>query len=150
MQLVLFTGLQGSGKSSFFRERFASTHVHVSKDLFPNARNRDRRQERMIREAAERNDSVVVDNTNPTVESRTQLITLGRELGMEVIGYAFDGDAKSCYERNAARIGKARVPDVGFFATLKQLQFPTYDEGYERLFRVRLVNDLFEVTEVPR
>jgi len=36
-QLVIFVGLQAAGKSSFFRERFASTHAHVSKDLMPRA-----------------------------------------------------------------------------------------------------------------
>ena len=54
MDLVLFIGLQGSGKSSFYRERFAATHVHVSKDLWPNARKREARQRRLIAEALDR------------------------------------------------------------------------------------------------
>jgi predicted kinase len=32
MELVIFIGLQASGKSTFYHERFARTHVHVSKD----------------------------------------------------------------------------------------------------------------------
>lgn len=31
-------GLQGAGKSSFYRAQFAPTHLHVSKDLWPNIR----------------------------------------------------------------------------------------------------------------
>jgi predicted kinase len=147
MEMIVFTGLQGSGKSSFFRERFASTHVHISKDHFPNARNRDRRQEQLIREAARKQQSVVVDNTNPDIESRTPLIRLGRELGMELVCYAFDVDVKACYERNALREGKAKVPDVGFFATLKKLQPPTHAEGFDQIFRVRLKDKEFEVTK---
>jgi hypothetical protein len=30
MELVLLVGLPGAGKTSFFRQRFAETHVHVS------------------------------------------------------------------------------------------------------------------------
>ena len=36
IELVILVGLQASGKSTFFRERFAATHEHVSKDLFRN------------------------------------------------------------------------------------------------------------------
>ena len=43
-ELVLFVGLQASGKSSFYRARFAGTHDLVSKDRFPNNRNPARRQ----------------------------------------------------------------------------------------------------------
>jgi len=47
-ELVVFTGLQGSGKTSFYRERFATTHVHISKDAWPNARKKEERQRRLL------------------------------------------------------------------------------------------------------
>lgn len=150
MELVIFTGLPGAGKTSFYRERFADTHVLVSKDLFPNARSRDRRQERLIREAFAEDRSVVVDNTNATVDSRATLIALGRACGARITGYVFELDVDDCYQRNAMRLGKARVPDVGFFATLKQMTLPTYAEGFETLYRVRIANGGFEVRPVER
>ncbi len=51
LELVIFTGLPGSGKSTYYREHFAATHVHVSKDLMPNVRARDERQWREIEAA---------------------------------------------------------------------------------------------------
>jgi len=33
LELVIFIGLQATGKSTFYRARFAATHVLVSKDL---------------------------------------------------------------------------------------------------------------------
>ena len=39
LELVIFVGLQASGKSTFFRERFATTHELVSKDLLRNNKN---------------------------------------------------------------------------------------------------------------
>jgi len=51
VELVILVGLQASGKSTFFRERFAATHEHVSKGLFRNNRNRNRRQRELVEAA---------------------------------------------------------------------------------------------------
>ena len=50
-ECVIFIGLPGAGKSSLYREKFASTHLHVNKDLWPNATKREDRQREMIEEA---------------------------------------------------------------------------------------------------
>ena len=50
-ELIILVGLQASGKSTLFRERFAATHEHVSKDLFRNNRNRNRRQKELVEAA---------------------------------------------------------------------------------------------------
>src|SRR5215211_8785068 len=151
MELVIFVGLQASGKSSFFRERFAATHEHVSKDLFRNNRDRNRRQTQLIESALGRGSSVVVDNTNPAVEDRQPLIELGREFGAQVVGYYFDSTVRQCVGRNRRRTGKDRVPDVAIFATAKKLVPPSYSEGFDALFRVRLTDDsTFEVRTEPR
>ena len=141
MELVIFVGLQASGKSTFFRERFAATHEHVSKDLFRNNRNPNRRQAQLITAALEQGSSVVVDNTNPTVEDRLTLIELGRKFGARIIGYYFESDTRRCVGRNRRRIGKERVPDVAIFATAKRLVAPSYSEGFDELFRVRITDD---------
>ncbi len=138
MELVLFIGLQGSGKSSFYRERFAATHVHVSKDLWPNARKREARQRRLISEALARGDSVVVDNTNPLVEDRVPLIGLGRERGARVVGYVFESDLETCLARNAGRVGRARVEDKAIHITYRKLRWPSSAEGFDALFHVRV------------
>ena len=47
-ELVVLVGLQASGKSTFCRERFAATHVHVSKDELRNVRQREARQRELV------------------------------------------------------------------------------------------------------
>jgi predicted kinase len=138
MELVLFIGLQGSGKSSFYRERFAATHVHVSKDLWPNARKREARQRRLIAQALAEGRPVVVDNTNPRMEDREPLIAIGREHGARVVGYAFESDLEACLARNARRVGRARVGDKALHITSRNLRWPSYAEGFDELFHVRL------------
>jgi predicted kinase len=150
LELVIFVGLQASGKSTFFGERFAATHEHVSKDLFPNNRNRNRRQERLIRAALEAGSPVVVDNTNPTPEARQSLIELGREHGAKVVGYYFESSARESVGRNRLRAGKAKVPDVAIYATAKKLVPLSYSEGFDELFSVILTGSSFEVRPEPR
>jgi len=146
VELVIFVGLQASGKSTFFHECFAATHEHVSKDLFRNNKNRNRRQAQLIEAALGAGSSVVVDNTNPTVEDRQPLIGLGRELGARIVGYYFEATVRGCVECNRRRTGKDRVPDVAIYATAKKLAPPSYSEGFDELFRVRLTDDsAFEV-----
>ena len=133
LELIIFVGLQGSGKTTWYRAHFAATHVHVSKDLMPNARNRDARQLAEVEKALAAGKSVVVDNTNPTVDSRAPLIALGRRHGARVIAVYFEPHVPTSLMRNRARQGKARVPDVAIFRTKKQLVPPSLDEGFDEI-----------------
>jgi predicted kinase len=139
MELVIFAGLQASGKSTFYRTYFAATHALVSKDLFRNNKRPSRRQAYLIETALAEGRSVVVDNTNPTLEDRRPLIDLGRVYGAAIAGYYFDAQVSACLARNRQREGRARVPDVAIFATAKKLVRPAYAEGFDRLFQVTLV-----------
>jgi len=145
VELVVFVGLQASGKSTFFRERFAETHQHVSKDLFPHNRNKNRRQVHLLRAALCAGRCVVVDNTNPTLEDRRALIRLGGQYAARIVGYYFDASVRECLRRNEMREGKARVPDVAIYATAKMLVAPSMEEGFDELLRVRLNDSAFEV-----
>lgn len=138
LELVLFVGLQASGKTSFYRTRFAQTHVHVSKDRLRNNRRPERRQQQLIREALGEGRSVVVDNTNPTRADRRPLIAIGRELGARVIGYYFASDVRECLERNRGRTGRELVPEVAIYATAGRLEPPDVSEGFDALYCVRL------------
>ena len=147
MECVILIGLPASGKSTFFRERFAGTHDHVSKDLLRNNRRPQRRQDQLIAESLASGRSVVVDNTNPSVAVRAPLIAIARKHGAEVVGYFFPTEARDALRRNRAREGSARVPDVAIFTVRKRLEAPAKDEGFDRLFSVRLneVERTFEV-----
>jgi predicted kinase len=136
MECVILIGLPASGKSTFFRERFAGTHDHVSKDLLRNNRHPQRRQEQLIAESLASGRSVVVDNTNPTVAVRATLIAAARQHGAEVVGYFFPTEASDALRRNRARQGRERVPDVAIFTVRKRLERPTIEEGFDRLYTV--------------
>ncbi|MFC4425021.1 AAA family ATPase [Deinococcus navajonensis] len=131
-------GLPGSGKTTFYQTRFALTHVQVSKDHFPNNRNKTRRQEQLLAEAFSSGKSVVLDNTNPAGEDRAGAIRLARLYGAIVTGYVFPNDIPAAIERNRHRVGKARVPDVAIYAAASRWESPSPDEGFGALYAVRL------------
>jgi len=83
MQAVLFCGIQATGKSTFFRERFFRTHVRISMDML-----RTRYRENLLTRALlEAKQPFVVDNTNPSVEERAAYIALARAAKFQVVGY---------------------------------------------------------------
>lgn len=141
VECVVFVGLPASGKSTFYQERFAPTHTHISKDLLPKSATKSVRQARDLRAALGAGRSVVVDNTNPAVADRAEIIRLARDLGARVIGYYFAATARECVGRNRGREGPARVPPVAIFTAAKRLVVPVTEEGFDELWRVAIRPD---------
>ncbi|MBI3185656.1 MAG: AAA family ATPase [Myxococcales bacterium] len=134
MEAVIFIGIQGSGKSSFYRERFFDSHVRINLDML-----RTRRREGLLLKACvAAGQRFVVDNTNPTVEDRQRYIRLAREAGFRITGYYFDPDIDGALQRNARRPEGKRIPVGAIRATRKRLQAPARAEGFDELFHVRV------------
>ena len=141
--------MPGAGKTTFYRLRFAATHTHVSKDLWPHARARDTRQCRAIDESLASGRSVVVDNTNPTIADRAAIAAVARGRGARVVGYFFDVPTRVAIARNEGRTGREKVPKVAIFTVAKRLERPMVSEGFDQLFRVEIGEDReFRVSEM--
>jgi len=146
MELVVFVGLQGSGKSGFYSSRYGATHVHVSKDLFPrHSRHKPERQLRQIEQALATGRSVVVDNTNARRADRAPLVQMARRYGARTVAVHFQASVGEALARNRSREGRSRVPDVAIFTTAKRLEPPIREEGFDELLRVRLGQSGFEL-----
>ena len=63
MEAVIFMGVQGSGKSSFYKERFFRTHVRINLDMLKTRH----REGRFLRMCVETRQPFVVDNTPPII-----------------------------------------------------------------------------------
>ncbi len=148
-ECVIFVGLPASGKTTFYQQRFAATHRHISKDNWPNAPNKDTRQARLLHDAFKEDASVVVDNTSPARADRAAVIDIAQQHGVRVVGYYFTASTREAVGRNRGREGKQRVPDVAIFTTAKRMVVPSRDEGFDELYRVAIgENGAFEVTEL--
>jgi predicted kinase len=130
MEIVIFTGLQGAGKSTFHQKHFVDTHVRINLDML-----KSRHRERvLIASCFAIRQKFVVDNTNPTRADRQLYILMAKMFQYKVIGYYFDTPLEECIERNKNR--PVPIPIIGLHATYNKLQTPTSDEGYDQLFRV--------------
>ena len=115
MQAVIFIGVQASGKSTFFKERFADTHIRINLDMLKTRH----REEILVNACLQAHQSFVVDNTNPRVEDRQRYIIPAKAAGFEVIGYYFESKITTILERNRLRLGKERIPEAGIRAALQ-------------------------------
>jgi predicted kinase len=138
LEVVILIGLPASGKTTFYQERYAATHEHVSKDTMRNVAGKETRQARQLAAALAAGRSVVVDNTNASRKERAPLVAAARAHAAQAIGYYFPTDAGAALRRNRLREGRARVPDVAIFTARKRLEPPALDEGFDRLYVVAL------------
>ena len=122
--------MQGSGKSTFYRDRFAETHVRVSMDLLRTRR----REAAFMKLCLDTRQPFVVDNTNPTPAERRRYIEPARAAGFRVVGYLVDAAAHEALDRNASRAGAARIPDRGVLGTAKRFIRPAPEEGFDELW----------------
>lgn len=144
MEMILFTGIQAAGKTTFYLQRFFDTHVRISLDLL-----RTRHREALFMQAClASRQRFVVDNTNPTREERARYIEAARDAGFRVIGYFFEPEPELSWQRNQGRDEKRRVPPAGLFGTLKRLERPEMEEGFDALYRVRAREGRFEIVPV--
>ena len=141
MECILFVGVQGSGKSAFFKERFADTHIRINLDMLKTRH----REAAFFRLCLETGMPCVIDNTNPTAADRSNYITQAKTRQFQVAGFWFDVPVKDALARNNARVDGRRIPVPGVLRTAKILERPVFSEGFDRLFRVRLEDGSFVV-----
>jgi predicted kinase len=129
MEAIIFVGIQASGKSTFYRERFFDTHVRINLDML-----KTRHRERILVQACiSAQQRFVVDNTNVLIEERAKYIQAAKRAGFRVVGYFFQSHVPDSIRRNSQRTGKQFIPVKGIAGTAKRLQLPRFDEGFDDL-----------------
>lgn len=142
VEVALLIGLQGSGKSTFYRQHLAATHAHVSLDVL-----RSRKREVAAFVAYLRaGKSVAVDDTTLTRAHRQRWLTAAEPFDARVVGYWLQAGLADCLARNAQRQGKARVPDAAIHAAARSLEPPELTEGFAALYAVATLPGHFEIT----
>lgn len=126
-EAVIFVGLQGSGKTTYFTDHFAGTHEHVSRDL----QRTPEREATLIRECLRSGRSFVVDNTNATRAVRAPYIREARAAGFQVLCLFFDTPVRTAIGRNNHRRDKKAVPVPAILRTASRLERPSSEEGFD-------------------
>jgi predicted kinase len=134
MEMIIFIGIQATGKSEFYKRNFYKTHIRVNLDML-----RTRNREKILVNACiAAKQPLVIDNTNPTAADRAKYIRLAKEAGFSVTGYYFRSSIEEAKVRNSKREGKECLPLRALLATRKKLEFPTLEEGFDKLYYVSI------------
>jgi predicted kinase len=137
MEAIVLCGVQGSGKTSLYVERFVETHVRVSLDVL---RTRAREQA-LVHLCLESGQRFVVDNTNPTPADRRRYVEPARAAGFRTVAYLVEIDVEDALARNARRPDRRRVRAAGVVGTGRRLQRPTPEEGFDELWHATAAPD---------
>ena len=135
MEMIVFIGIQASGKSSFYKERFFLSHVRINRDMLKTRH----REALLIKCCLEGKTRFVLENTNVTRAARMPYIALAKQSLFKVSGFLFESAAADAVQRNKLRPEAERVPAVAIWAANKRLEVPAYEEGFDELYRVKML-----------
>lgn len=134
MEAVIFIGLQGAGKSTFYKERFFTTHLRINLDMLKTRH----RESRLLETCLQTSQPFVVDNTNATRAEREVYLKAAKQAGFRVAGFYFQSKLEDCKRRNAQRPQEQQVPWKGILGTAGRMELPTRAEGFDELSYVRI------------
>jgi predicted kinase len=135
VQAIIFVGIQASGKSTFYSQRFFQTHIRINLDMLKTRH----REKRLLETCLEIDQPFVIDNTNPTLEERKRYIEPAKRQGFYVVGYYFESKIADSIQRNQSRTLEYQVPEKGIRGTHARLILPKYIEGFNELYYVQLL-----------
>ena len=91
MEAVILVGIQASGKSTFYQQRFFDTHVRISRDVL-----KTKNRERVLLQAClDTHQPFVIDNTNVLAEERARYVVAARAAGFRVVCYFFRTETRA-------------------------------------------------------
>lgn len=137
MEAIVFIGIQASGKTTFYRERFFETHIRLSLDML---RSRDRELALMAACLAAKQ-PFVIDDTNILALDRAPYVARAKAAGFRVAGYFFLTPVRAAIARNKKRTDKTALAVPAILRSYKRLEPPSPGEGFDQLYLVELGAD---------
>lgn len=145
-ELVVLVGLPASGKSSVAKSVFESAGFFRANndDMGSKAKSM-----KLAAAALAAGQSVVVDNTNPDLETRREWIELGKKHGVTHFRcFHFATPREVADHLNLLRemtVGRKRIPGVAFNSYVKRFAKPSVAEGFDAVetvpFALRFESD---------
>jgi predicted kinase len=129
VEAILFIGVQGCGKTTFYKERFFDTHVRVSRDMVKTKA----RERALVAACLAAKQPFVLDNTNALASQRAEVIEPARAAGFRVVAVYFRCGVREALWRNRRRPQGSVVPVPAVIATFKKLQPPAWSEGFDEI-----------------
>lgn len=141
--MVLFVGYPASGKSTYFRKHFEpSNYVHINRDKLGS-------WQKCVAKCTENvkaGKSVVIDNTNPDIESRKRYTNVAKQFHIPVRCFLFTTSLEHAKHNNRFRELTAnyrddvvKINDMVFNIYKSKYTEPLLNEGFAEIVRVEFV-----------
>ena len=149
-EIILFMGPPASGKTTFYQKHLhPQGYIHVNRDKLGSWQKCVAECEKAI----ELGKSVVIDNTNPDVDSRKRYLTVGEKYNIPTRCFLFTTSIAHCKHNNKFRelksigdSGYKPVNDIAFNSYSARCNQPDVSEGLSEIVRVNFIPD-FQSTE---
>ncbi|KAL2150361.1 hypothetical protein VTH82DRAFT_6924 [Thermothelomyces myriococcoides] len=152
--IVLFVGPPGAGKSTFYWKYLKPLgYERVNQDTLKS-------KDKCFKAATEflqQGGSIVVDNTNPDVDTRSQWIALARKHGVPIRCFWFRTPLQLCEHNAAVRSMNKRlnpearqaIPRIAFNGFTSRFKEPKVEEGFQDIipvdFKFRGTKEEYEI-----
>jgi bifunctional polynucleotide phosphatase/kinase len=141
LTLYLLIGPPASGKSTLSKKINA---IHISKDID------GKKTISKMKEALIKNKSVVIDNTNPSVESRKVYINAAKEINPDINVVAIvlgEDDINMAKHLNNMRIRNAMkakqtpriIPEIAYRIYKSKFRYPKKTEGIDKIIKFPII-----------
>ncbi|KAK3306210.1 polynucleotide kinase 3 phosphatase-domain-containing protein [Chaetomium strumarium] len=152
--LILFVGPPGAGKSTFYWKYLKPLgYERVNQDTLKS-------KDKCFKAAADflrKGDSVVVDNTNPDADTRSQWVALARKHNVPIRCLWFRTPLQLCEHNDAVRSlnkklnpeGRQGLPKLAFSGFASRFKEPKVEEGFQDVipiqFKFRGTRDDYDI-----
>jgi bifunctional polynucleotide phosphatase/kinase len=140
--MIIMVGPMASGKSTMSRN-LQTTDSNSNWVILNNDTIKCAKKFRTLFESnVKSGQNLIIDNTNPTREGRSLLITFAKMQGYKVWCYSYDFPKILSIHLNQMRVqmthGKTRaIPMIAIHTYYKKLELPTSSEGFEQIITLK-------------
>ena len=149
-EVILFIGAPASGKTTFYQKHLQPEgYIYINRDTLGSWQKCVAECEKVLRLRK----SVVIDNTNPDVDSRKRYLTVAEKHNIPTRCFLFAASIAHCKHNNKFRElknisipGYKPVNDIAFNAYSTRYKQPDINEGFTEIVRINFIPD-FESIE---
>uniref|UniRef100_A0A6B2LH99 Uncharacterized protein n=1 Tax=Arcella intermedia TaxID=1963864 RepID=A0A6B2LH99_9EUKA len=139
--MIIMVGMPASGKTTFVTQYLLPKgYVHINRDTLKT----QPKCLKMTKEALHNKKSVVIDNTNPSVEARSHYIQVAKSFSIPCRCFLMSTPMKLAAHLNGYRENKSnyqikRIPETAYNVYESKFEKPKESEGFTEIRKINFV-----------